>query len=157
MIQNLHTNLIRSTRNGAFTEFIDTISIQSNNLYNYKLSAYQFIVFFVSSLLPTTNITLFGSNAVGLSLASSDIDIMISNMRWSNISEVRQVLYHIGNEISKMGWVVDFRLILNAKVPVLKLLIDPKIDYFQMSPLKYASQTHLRQSIVIKADIIINI
>lgn len=86
MLENLQNNLIKSIRNNAFTEFIDTISIESNNLYNYKLSAYQFIVFFISSLLPTTNITLFGSNAVGLSLASSDIDIMISNSRWSNLS-----------------------------------------------------------------------
>lgn len=43
-----------------------------------------------------------------------------------------------------MGWVVDYRLILNAKVPVLKLFIDPKIDYFGHSPLKYASQTNLQ-------------
>ena len=82
---------------------------------------------------------------------------MISNVRWSTISEIREVLYHIGSEISKMGWVIDYRLILNAKVPVLKLFIDPKIDYFEHSPLKYASQTNLRESIVIKADIIINI
>ena len=56
---------------------------------------------------------------------------------------MREVLYHLGNEIAKMGWVVDYRLILNAKVPVLKLFIDPKIDYFEHSPLKYASQTTL--------------
>jgi hypothetical protein len=56
-----------------------------------------------------------------------------------------------------MGWVIDYRLILNAKVPVLKLFIDPKINYFDMSPLKYASQTTLTESIVIKADIIVNI
>lgn len=53
-------------------------------------------------------------------------------------------MYHIGNEISKMGWVVDYRLILNAKVPVLKLFIDPKIDYFGHSPLKYTAQTNLQ-------------
>lgn len=82
---------------------------------------------------------MFGSNAVGLALASSDIDIMLSNSRWNTIEEVREVLFHVGGEIAKMGWVVDFRLILNAKVPVLKLYIDPKIDYFSLSPLKYAS------------------
>lgn len=68
---------------------------------------------------------------------------MISNPRWSNISDVREVLYHIGNGISSMGWVVDYRLILNAKVPVLKLFIDPKIEYSDLSPLKYASSTNL--------------
>ena len=56
-----------------------------------------------------------------------------------------------------MGWVIDYRLILNAKVPVLKLFIDPKIDYFGHSPLKYASQTSLMESIVIKDDIIVNV
>lgn len=56
-----------------------------------------------------------------------------------------------------MGWVVDYRLILNAKVPVLKLFIDPKIDYFGHSPLKYTGQMNLPESIVIKADIIVNI
>jgi hypothetical protein len=29
-----------------------------------------------------------------------------------------------------MGWVVDFRLILNAKVPVLKVYVDPRGEYF---------------------------
>ena len=56
-----------------------------------------------------------------------------------------------------MGWVLDFRLILEAKVPVLKLFIDPKIEYFHMSPLKYATSTNLTESIIIKADIIINV
>lgn len=42
-----------------------------------------------------------------------------------------------------MGWVVDYKLILNAKVPVLKLFIDPKIGYFDISPLKYTTDTAL--------------
>ena len=56
-----------------------------------------------------------------------------------------------------MGWVIDYRLILEAKVPVLKLYIDPKIEYFDNSPLKYATSHTLTESIVIKADIIINL
>jgi hypothetical protein len=42
-----------------------------------------------------------------------------------------------------MGWVVDYKLILNAKVPVLKLFIDPKISYFDISSLKYTTDTAL--------------
>jgi hypothetical protein len=56
-----------------------------------------------------------------------------------------------------MGWVVDYKLILNAKVPVLKLFIDPKVDYYDMSPLKYMTDTHLMDSILIKVDLVINI
>ena len=56
-----------------------------------------------------------------------------------------------------MGWVVDYKLILNAKVPVLKLFVDPKAGYFDMSPLKYATETHLIDAILIKVDLVINI
>ncbi len=56
-----------------------------------------------------------------------------------------------------MGWVVDFRLILNAKVPVLKVYVDPRGEYFQVSQLKFAQGNVLNDAIVIKCDIIINV
>jgi hypothetical protein len=65
---------------------------------------------------------------VGLALANSDIDIMLgNNLRWKSLQDAKEVLYQIGIEMLKMGWLVDYRLILEAKVPVLKLYIDPKV------------------------------
>ena len=90
-------DLTTEIRCASFTDFIDSISIESNNLYNYKLGAYQFVAFFVSSMFPTTDINLFGSNAVGLALANSDIDIMLGNSKWKSLQEVKEVLFHLGS------------------------------------------------------------
>lgn len=60
--------------------FVDTLSTQTNNLYEHKRVAFERVRFFIQSIFPTTQTVLFGSNAVGLSLPTSDIDIMLFNL-----------------------------------------------------------------------------
>jgi DNA polymerase sigma len=60
--------------------FIDSLSIHTNNLYDHKIVAFERVRYFVNSIFQTSQAQLFGSNAVGLSLPTSDIDIMLFNL-----------------------------------------------------------------------------
>ena len=60
--------------------FIDGLSMETNNLYDRKVVAFERIRYFVQSLFPSAQTTLFGSNAVGLSLPTSDIDILLFDL-----------------------------------------------------------------------------
>ena len=52
--------------------------MQTNALYNHKIIAFERVRTFVQSMYPMTSAVLFGSNAVGLSLPNSDVDILLS-------------------------------------------------------------------------------
>jgi len=45
-----------------------------------KIISFERVRVFVQSLFPTANALLFGSNAIGLSLPNSDVDIMLLNL-----------------------------------------------------------------------------
>ena len=70
---------------------------------------------------PTVQAMLFGSNAVGLSLPTSDIDIMLFNLPCSSREEATEILGHLSVQINTMGWIVSCSAYLSAKVPVIKL------------------------------------
>ncbi|CAM6002023.1 unnamed protein product [Sphagnum balticum] len=73
------------------------------------------------SLFPSAGALLFGSNAIGLSLPNSDVDIMLLNLPCSSREEVTEVLAQIAVEINAMAWVVSCGTYLAAKVPIVKL------------------------------------
>jgi hypothetical protein len=64
---------------------------------------------------------LFGSNSMGLSLPSSDVDIMLYNVQCKSHQEIKDMLAQIAIEINAMGWIVSCSTYLNAKAPLVKL------------------------------------
>jgi DNA polymerase sigma len=80
-------------------------------------------------MYPYSEAVLFGSNAVGLSLPTSDIDIMLLDLNFSTREELCDYLAHIEVFINSMGWITSCSSYLNAKVPLLKLEIDTSINY----------------------------
>lgn len=73
---------------------------------------------------------LFGSNSIGLSLATSDVDVMVLNINCTRKEEVKEILAQIAIEINVMAWVVSCSTYLGAKTPLVKLEIDPLISYY---------------------------
>ena len=109
--------------------FVDSLSTETNNLYEHKRVAFEKSRFFIQSIFPNTQAILFGSNAVGLSLPTSDIDIMLFNLPCTTREQATEVLAHLAVQINTMGWIVSCSAYLNAKVPVIKLQVDPSINY----------------------------
>lgn len=120
-----------SLLNRQLNNFIDSLSIETNNLYDHKIVAFQRVRFFIQTLFPTSQAILFGSNAVGLSLPTSDIDIMLFNLPCVCREEAMEILAHLAVQINTMGWIVSCSTYLNAKVPLVKLEIDPTIEYIK--------------------------
>ena len=83
--------------------------------------AFERIRYFIQSIFPQAEASLFGSNAVGLSLPSSDIDIMLTGLNSSSRDELCDYLAQIAVFINSMGWIVSCSTYLGAKVPLLKL------------------------------------
>lgn len=108
---------------------MDSLSTETNNLYDHKRVAFERVRYFIQSIFPTTQAVLFGSNAVGLSLPTSDIDVMLFNLPCANKEEATEILAHLAVQVHTMGWVVSCSAYLNAKVPLVKLEIDPSINY----------------------------
>jgi DNA polymerase sigma len=82
-------------------------------------------------MYPFSEAVLFGSNAVGLSLPTSDIDVMLVGLPFSTKEELCHYLSQIETLINSMGWVISCSTIPQAKVPILKLEIDTRIHFFQ--------------------------
>jgi DNA polymerase sigma len=78
---------------------------------------------------PFSDAVLFGSNAVGLSLPTSDIDVMLVGLPLSNREELCNYLSQIEAYINSMGWIISCATYPQAKVPILKLEIDTSINY----------------------------
>lgn len=81
-------------------------------------------------MFPFGEAVLFGSNAVGLSLPTSDIDIMLIDLPCRSREDISDCLAQIAIYINAMGWVTSCSTYLNAKVPLVKLEIDPGVGYF---------------------------
>lgn len=75
--------------NKQLTNFIDSLSIETNNLYESKVISFERVRYFVKTLFPQTEAILFGSNSMGLSLPSSDVDIMLYNVPCRNKEEIK--------------------------------------------------------------------
>lgn len=119
-------------------------------------------------MYPYAEANLFGSNAVGLSLPSSDIDVMLVGLPFSTREEQCDYLAHIAVFINSMGWIISCSTYLGAKVPLLKLEIDTsvayltpkiKLDYHQAYDPYLSSFLDLRESskgAIIKVDITVS-
>lgn len=121
IIKELSNRISESLISRQLNNFVDSLSTQTNNLFEYKRVAFERIQYFIQSIFPTSQAMLFGSNAVGLSLPTSDIDIMLFNLPCSTREEATEILGHLSVQINTMGWIVSCSAYLNAKVPVIKL------------------------------------
>lgn len=81
--------------NKQLTNFIDSLSIETNNLYESKVICFERVRYFIKSLFPHTEAMLFGSNSMGLSLPSSDVDIMLYNVQCRSHQEIKDMLAQI--------------------------------------------------------------
>jgi len=100
---------------------LDSLSMQSNSSYESKVFAFERVRYFAKSLYPSGEAILFGSNAVGLSLPSSDIDIMLVDMPCRTKEDLCDCLAQIAIYINATGWVTSCSTYFGAKVPLVKL------------------------------------
>ena len=102
-------------------QMVEQINVETNSLYEFRVIAFERVRVFVQSLYPIANALLFGSNAIGLSLPNSDVDILLYELPSNAKEGARDFLAQIAVEINAMGWVVSCSTYLNAKVPIIKL------------------------------------
>lgn len=100
---------------------IDGLSTESNSYFESKAIAFERVRYFIRSMYPMGEAILFGSNAVGLSLPSSDIDVMLIQLPCRSKEDICDCLAKIGIYINTMGWIISCSTYSNAKVPLLKL------------------------------------
>lgn len=80
MLKELSSKISSGFLNKQLNNFVDNLSLESNRLWDHKIVTFERISTYVRLFFPHSTATLFGSNAVGLSLPTSDIDIMLSNL-----------------------------------------------------------------------------
>jgi predicted nucleotidyltransferase len=56
---------------------VDQLNLETNSLYEFKSIAFERVRVFIQSIYPVANAILFGSNAIGLALPDSDVDILL--------------------------------------------------------------------------------
>jgi DNA polymerase sigma len=101
-------------------------------------------------------VDIFGSLASGVSLPNSDIDILLSPRVAVQIDEY--FLSDLAHELSLFGWVTHCDAILTAKIPVIKLIVDPFVcatnpeSQFR----HYTYEQQLSTPFLIKFDITLN-
>ena len=94
--------------------------------------AFERVRILIQNNYPFSNAVLFGSNAIGLALPGSDVDILVVGFNCQSRTDSSELLNHIGYVISCMKWAVSCELDANAKVPVLKLEIDTSVPFMQL-------------------------
>lgn len=80
IIEDFKAKITSVIMNKQLNQMLDNLSMQSNSSYDSKVIAFERVRYFVKSIYPYGESVLFGSNAVGLSLPTSDIDIMLVDM-----------------------------------------------------------------------------
>lgn len=97
-----------------------------------RVMAFERVRILIQNNYPFSNAVLFGSNAIGLALPGSDVDILVVGFNCQSRTDSSELLNHIGYVISCMEWAVSCELYANAKVPVLKLEIDTSVPFMQL-------------------------
>lgn len=101
-----------------------------------RVVAFERVRILIQNNYPFSNAVLFGSNAIGLALPASDVDILIVGFQCMTRTDCSELLKHIGFIISCMEWAVSCEVYANAKVPVLKLEIDTSVPFMQVKGAK---------------------
>jgi DNA polymerase sigma len=69
--------------------------METNALYDLKIIAFERVRVYIQSLYPAANTVLFGSNAIGLSLPNSDVDILLYGLPCTAREEASDFLAQI--------------------------------------------------------------
>ncbi len=84
VVDEFQEKIVTTILNKQFTAMVDSLSTESNNSFESKAIAFERVRYFVKSLYSLSEAVLFGSNAVGLALPTSDIDVMLVQMNCQN-------------------------------------------------------------------------
>lgn len=88
---------------------------------------------------------MFGSCATGLDLPNSDLDLGLRGFEGVSRVEVANILQYLLENLVFFKWITDYKLIPTAATPVLKLEIDPFINFTEFtypnSPINYLNFT----------------
>jgi predicted nucleotidyltransferase len=76
-LYDLKQKVISSILNNQLTAMLDNLSTESNRQYESKVVAFQRVRWVSTTVLRGVEAVLHGSNALGISLPSSDVDIML--------------------------------------------------------------------------------
>jgi non-canonical poly(A) RNA polymerase PAPD5/7 len=146
-----------SFANNIFLSKYYAISNENSDSWDLKSVSYQYLLDYFSARLPCYSISLFGSLATGLSLPTSDVDILITPIEGYPVPE--SLLGLIANDLYHAPWTSYCNYIPTAKIPVIKLIVDPffkeihnPVSKFKGTPL----EEQLKLSFLIKFDITIN-
>ena len=130
---------------------------ESNDLHEQmKENTYNVLLQHLAYRLPFYSIALFGSMAAGVSLPTSDIDILLTPCEGEEISET--LLCDLAYDLSAAPWACHCTAIPTAKIPVIKLIADPFVSYenpvsrFKMMP----HEEQLQMPFLTKFDITFN-
>ena len=64
-------------------------------------------------------------------MPTSDVDIMLLGLQTLSKEDICDYLAQIAIFINAMGWIISCSTYLGAKVPLIKLEIDPSISFLQ--------------------------
>jgi hypothetical protein len=81
----------------------------------------------ISQLFPRATLQLFGSQATGLAITSSDVDLAIINTQFIDRSQVVSAITSLGCVLQTQNWIKHCKCIATATVPIIKLSIEGEI------------------------------
>jgi DNA polymerase sigma len=115
--------------------YVAKLTEDSNEIMPYRISAFNRLQTVIEHCFPSVGpkAKLFGSCASGLALKSSDVDIAISGFDIVEGSEIIAILQLILEKLQYFKWVKSVKPIYTATIPVLKLEIQPFIDFSELN------------------------
>jgi non-canonical poly(A) RNA polymerase PAPD5/7 len=110
--------------------FTDSLSLDSNRVVDQRISVFERVKDHISRRFDRCQIFLFGSAATGVSLESSDIDVLVFEELEAELSDearlqlVQERLKEIEEDFQqRKDWVRELNYYPKASVPVLKLMV----------------------------------
>jgi len=115
-------------------EHVTRLTEKSNDMMPYRMMAHNRIDYCLKRIFSGFNVQtkIFGSCATGLALPTSDIDICICGAPTYVRSDITTYLTTIYDKLKKFKWVVNIKNVLSANVPIMKLEIDPTIEFSEL-------------------------
>ena len=78
------------------------INASTNKILYARVMAFERVRILIQNNYPFSNAVLFGSNAIGLALPGSDVDILVVGFNCHSRNDCSELLNHIGYVISCM-------------------------------------------------------
>jgi len=112
-------------------EYVGKITEESNKMMDYRMLIHTRIDYCLTKIFDGIPVQtkIFGSCATGLALPTSDVDICLCGVPAYSRNEVIQYITTIYEKLKKFKWVCSIKQILTSNVPIIKLEIDPTIEF----------------------------